>query len=76
MQKYEEILAKNSPNFSKEMNLQTQETQWTPKKDKIRPTRRHIINCQKTTNYESSKKWPIIYNGASVRLTANFSKKL
>lgn len=69
-------MIKNSPNFRKDMTTNPRSS--TNSKYKLRNPHWNTFwsNCQKTKNFESGKKCLVImYKGALIRLTANFSPK-
>ena len=79
---FEKIMQKNSPNLSKEMDMQVQEAQRVPKKlDPRKHTPRHIIITfpkmkQKERILEAAREKNIVsYKGIPIRLSADFSKE-
>lgn len=52
---FEEIIAKNSPNLKKDVNMQTQEAQNTPKKEK--PVETHTkTHCSHTAEKQDKER--------------------
>ena len=76
----EKIMLENSSNLVKEIEIQVQEAQRAPNKlNPNRPTPRHIIIKVRKVKYKkrilkaAREKQLVIYKGAPIRLSADFS---